>query len=214
MILTITSTSSTLMTKEADLLSPPPRGSIRRSSVATGDIAKIVSYHSATFSSAVRGDHYEVMAVQKGCHHAFCNPAAVKTHTRLTSPLSFKMSARADPCSFTVSFLLSLSWHWHILENGSHTFWSFGNHLLYKLRQNYKSKNTNWVKTKILAHCLKLFSVETLIQIAMEVIRVDTLWEWIQNIYHSYFPEDLLNKKVHRTVFFGIFHRRYFDQIM
>ena len=65
-ILTITSTSSTLMTKEADLLSPP-RGSIRRSSVATGDIAKIVSYHSATFSSAVRGDHYEVMAVQKGC---------------------------------------------------------------------------------------------------------------------------------------------------
>ena len=33
-----TSTSSTLMTKEADLLSPPPRGSIRRSSVATGDI--------------------------------------------------------------------------------------------------------------------------------------------------------------------------------
>ena len=95
--MTITSTSSTLMTKEADLLSPPPRGSIRRSSVATGDIAKIVSYHSATFSSAVRGDHYEVMAVQKGCHHAFCNPAAVKTHTRLTSPLSFKMSTRADP---------------------------------------------------------------------------------------------------------------------
>ena len=140
------------MTKEADLLSPPPRGSIRRSSVATGDIAKIVSYHSATFSSAVRGDHYnhyKVMAVQKGCHHAFCNPAAVKTHTRLTSALSFKMSARADPCSFTVSFLLSLSWHWHILENGSHTFWSFGNHLLYKLRQNYKSKNTNGVKTKI-----------------------------------------------------------------
>ena len=130
-LLTITSTSSTLMTKEADLLSPPPRGSIRRSSVATGDIANIVSYHSATYSSALRGNHYEVMAVQKGCHHAFCNPAAVKTLTRLTSPPSFKMSAQTDPCSFTVSFLLSLSWHWHILENGSHTFWSFGNHLLH-----------------------------------------------------------------------------------
>ena len=37
-LMTNTSTSSTLMTKEADLLSPPPRGSIRRSSVATGDI--------------------------------------------------------------------------------------------------------------------------------------------------------------------------------
>ena len=33
-----TSTWSTLMTKEADLLRPPPRGSICRSSIATGDI--------------------------------------------------------------------------------------------------------------------------------------------------------------------------------
>ena len=38
-LMTNTSTSSTLMTKEADLLSPPPRGSIRRSSVATGDMS-------------------------------------------------------------------------------------------------------------------------------------------------------------------------------
>ena len=193
-ILTITSTSSTLMTKEADLLSPPPRGSIRRSSVATGDIAKIVSYHSATFSSALRGNHYEVMAVQKGCHHAFCNPAAVKTLTRLTSPPSFKMSAQTDPCSFTVSFLLSLSWHWHILENGSHMFWSFGNHLLHLIKKDKITKvqiQMEW-KQKFLAHCLKLFSVETLIQIAMEVIRVVTLWEWIQYIYHSDFPRTLM----------------------
>ena len=38
MMMTNTSTWSTLMTKDADLLRPPPRGSIRRSSVATGDI--------------------------------------------------------------------------------------------------------------------------------------------------------------------------------
>ena len=98
-------------------------------------------------------------------------------------PLLSKCLLRLTP----VPSLYLSSFHWADID----TFWKMGrirfDHLEITCCIRKVQIQMEW-KQKFLAHCLKLFSVEILIQIAMEVIRVVTLWEWIQYIYHSYFP--------------------------